>query len=90
MSNIRDVIKDALVDFIQRGADSTASDVLKVYEEIEHALLAGQVSYGAEDRYFVKIIYRRDDYTTSTFCYTGTFGELIREIVEYYEDSGLD
>lgn len=85
MSEIRDVVNDALVRYLQRNADPYASDVLKVYEEIEHVLLEDQVSYGAEDKYYVRIIYRKVDETTATYRYSGTFGELIREIVDYHE-----
>ena len=40
MSNIKDVVNSALVEYIQRGLDADISEVLKVFEEIEHSLLA--------------------------------------------------
>ncbi len=84
MSNLREQVKAMLLEHIKKDSDPFATDVLKVYEEVEHALLSDTINYGLEDRYTVKIIYRREDSTAKTYLYDGTFGELIREIVGYH------
>ncbi len=83
MSDIREQLKSALLDYIKKDFDPFADEVLKVYEEVEHSLLRDKIDYGTEDRYTVRIIYRRKDSDTETYAYSGTFGELMREIVGY-------
>lgn len=85
MSTFREIVNHALLQYVREHADSEVSEVLRVFEQIDHVLLEDQVSYGAEDQYTVKIIYRKHDGDTGTYKYSGTFGELIREIIEASE-----
>lgn len=85
MSTVREVIKAAILEYIQEESDPSASEVLKVYEEVHHALLEDKVSYGAADRYFLRIIYRRSNDSTGTLYYEGTLSQLVRDLVGPHE-----
>lgn len=85
MSTVRDVIKAAILEYIQKEADPLASEVLKVYEEIHHALFEDKVTYGADDRYFLRIIYRRKNDSTATIHYEGTLSQFVRDLIGPHE-----
>lgn len=81
MSDLQAQVRTAILTFLQENVDAFASEILKVYEEVHHALLYEQVAYGAEDYYYVKIIYRKGPSSVLSYYYHGTFGQLLRELM---------
>lgn len=81
MSDLKAQVQAAILSYLQENVDSFASEVLKVYEEIHHALFYERVAYGAEDYYYVKIVYRKNSTSTASYYYHGTFSQLLRELM---------